>query len=81
MIYRLHYDPGMEAVHDAMPPGASEELSLALAAACENPLAATEPYGIDEPYNRLLVTRHAAVMLFIAHTTKTVNVTHIDYLG
>ncbi|MFD7682888.1 hypothetical protein [Streptomyces sp. NPDC060187] len=45
MSYRLKYDPAADAVHEALPPAASEALTLALANACHDPLAATVPYG------------------------------------
>ena len=81
MQYRLKYDPGADAVHEAMPPGPSEELTLALAAACNDPHAATEPYGEDDGVIRTLITKHAFAVLLVGDTLKTVTVLQISYLG
>ncbi|MFI2031855.1 hypothetical protein [Streptomyces buecherae] len=81
MTYRLTYDPAVEAVHDALPSHAQEQLTLALAAACDDPIDTTEPYGADDPYMRLLVTSHTTALIFVGHTRKTLAVLHISYLG
>ncbi|KPI12039.1 hypothetical protein OK074_2660 [Actinobacteria bacterium OK074] len=81
MTYRLKYDLAAEAVHDAMPPAASERLSLALAAACEDPIGATEPYGEDDGVVRMLVTEHAIVVLLVGQVTKTLTVLQLSYTG
>ncbi|MEU1308999.1 hypothetical protein ABZ419_08880 [Streptomyces cinnamoneus] len=81
MIYRLKYGAAVEAVHDALPPHISEELSLALAAACDDPAAATDPYGEDDGVMRTLVTSHTASVLLIGDVMKTVTVLQINYLG
>jgi hypothetical protein len=80
-VYRLKYDPAAEAVHEAMPPAASETLTLALAAACRDPLGATEPYGEEDDVMRMLVTDHAFAVLLVGHTLKTITVLQINYLG
>ncbi|WP_116214975.1 hypothetical protein [Streptomyces olivoreticuli] len=68
MVYRLKYDLAAEAVHDALPPEASERLSLALAAACDDPIASTEPYGEDDGVVRMIVTEHViGVLLALIH--------------
>ncbi|MFI8962083.1 hypothetical protein ACIGO8_08200 [Streptomyces sp. NPDC053493] len=79
--YRLKYDPAAEAVHEAMPPGPSEALTLALAAACNNPIGATQPYGEDDGVIRMLITDHAFAVLLIGDVLKTVTVLQINYLG
>ncbi|MCC2279109.1 hypothetical protein LKL35_27325 [Streptomyces sp. ET3-23] len=81
MIYKLKSDPAAEAVHDALPQAISEELSLALATACDDPLASTDPYGEDDPIVRTLVTPRTTSVLLIGHTLKTVTVLQITYLG
>ncbi|MFT2014623.1 hypothetical protein ACMA1D_02060 [Streptomyces sp. 796.1] len=81
MTYRLTYDPAVEAVHDALPPEAREQLTLALAAAADDPIGATEPYGADDPYMRLLVIPHTTALIFIGHTRRTLAVLNISYLG
>ncbi|WP_240926119.1 hypothetical protein [Streptomyces sp. JB150] len=64
-----------------MPAPASEALTLALAAACQDPIAATEPYGEDDGVVRMLITEHAFAVLLIGETLKTVTVLQINYLG
>lgn len=81
-IYRLRYDPAAEAVHEAMPPAASEALTLALADACHNPLDATQPYGdIEDEVMRMIVTEQAFAVLLIGQTLKTITVLQVTYLG
>ncbi|MEW1569773.1 hypothetical protein AB0454_43505 [Streptomyces sp. NPDC093509] len=80
-IYRLRYDPGAEAVHEAMPPAASEVLTLALADACHDPLATTEPYGENDGVMRMIITEQAFAVLLVGHTLKTITVLQINYLG
>jgi hypothetical protein len=80
-VYRLKYDPAAEAVHEAMPAGSSEALTLALAAACHDPLSTTEPYGEDDGIVRMIVTEHAFAVLLAGHQTKTITVLQVTYLG
>ncbi|MCX4671574.1 hypothetical protein OG453_33630 [Streptomyces sp. NBC_01381] len=81
-MYRLKYDPGVEAVHDALPPEASEQLSITLAAACHDPLGATQPYGdVEDDVMRMAVTEHVFAVLLLGHTLNTVTVLQINYLG
>jgi hypothetical protein len=79
--YKLKYDPAAEAVHDALPQSASEALTLALANACHDPIAATEPYGEDDGVVRMLVTEQAFAVILVGQTFKTVTVLQITYLG
>lgn len=79
--YRLKYDLAAEAVYDALPPAASEQLTLALAAACDDPLGATEPYGHDDPVMRMIVTDHVSAILMVGHNRKTLTLLQISYLG
>jgi hypothetical protein len=81
VIYRLKYDPAAEAVHEAMPPAASETLTLALADACHDPIAATQPYSEDDGVVRMIVTEQAFAVLLVGHTLKTITVLQINYLG
>ncbi|MFD5323495.1 hypothetical protein [Streptomyces sp. NPDC127092] len=80
MQYRLKYDPAAEAVHEAMPPAPSEALTLAFAAACEDPIGATLPYGEDDGVIRTVLTDQAFAVLLIGGTLKTVTVLQISYL-
>jgi hypothetical protein len=80
-MYRLKYDPAAEAVHEAMPAAASEALTLALAEACHDPLALTQPYGEDDGVMRMIVTGRSFAVLLIGQTLKTITVLQISYLG
>lgn len=80
-MYRLKYDPAAEAVHEAMPLAASEALTLALAAACHDPTAVTQPYGEDDGVMRMVVTDQAFAVLLVGQALKTITVLQINYLG
>ncbi|NED31054.1 hypothetical protein [Streptomyces sp. SID8499] len=80
-MYRLKYDPAAEAVHEAMPPAASETLTLALADACHDPYTATEPYGIDDGITRMLITPQAFAVLMIGKQEDAITILQITYLG
>lgn len=80
-MYRLKYDPAAEAVHEAMPPAASEALTLAFANACHDPFGVTEPYGEDDGVVRMLVTGQVFAVLLVGEALKTVTVLQITYLG
>lgn len=81
-MYRLKYDPAAEAVHEALPQAASEALTLALAAACHDPLGSTQSYGeFADDVVRLIDTDDARAVLLLGHTLKTVTVLQISYLG
>lgn len=81
MPYLLKYDPAAEAVHDAMPAEPSEQLTLALADACHDPIGATVPYGEDDGVMRMVITDHAFAVILIGQALKTVAVLQINYLG
>jgi hypothetical protein len=78
--YRLKYDAPAEAVHEAMPPGPSEALTLALAAVCDDPIAATQPYGEDDGVVRMLIMERVFAVLLIGETLKTITVLQVTYL-
>ncbi|MFF9705386.1 hypothetical protein [Streptomyces griseofuscus] len=80
-MYCLKYDIAADAVHEAMPAPASESLTLALADACQDPIAATQPYGEDDKVMRMLVTDHAFAVLLLGHVSKTITVLQVTYLG
>ncbi|GGS98310.1 hypothetical protein [Streptomyces violaceus] len=80
-MYRLKYDPAAEAVHEAMPPAASEALTLALADACRDPIGATEPYGEDDGVVRMLISKESFAVLLLGHILKTITVLQITYTG
>ncbi|MGA5168895.1 MULTISPECIES: hypothetical protein [Streptomyces] len=81
MTFRLNYGSDTEAVHDAMPLDASAQLSQALAAACDDRLAAAEPYGEDDGIVRTLTTERAIAVLLMGHQTKVVTVLQLSYTG
>jgi hypothetical protein len=80
-MYRLKYDSAAEAVHEAMPSAVSEALTLALADACHDPIAATQPYGEDDGVVRMIVTEQAFAVLLVGDTLKTITVLQVTYLG
>ncbi|RKN34967.1 hypothetical protein [Streptomyces hoynatensis] len=77
MTYRLKYDPGVEQRHDALPERAAEALTTALAAACDDPLGHTEPFGEPDATMRLVTTPWNHAVLFLAHSEKTAVVVEI----
>lgn len=77
MTYRLRYDAAAEAVHDSLPSRARLELSLRLAAACEDPLGETAPYGEPDDVMRLVITSHAVATILLGHGSKTITVVRI----
>lgn len=81
MTFRLRYDRAAEAVHDALPVEASERLSLALAAACDDPIGGTQPYGEDDGVVRTLVTEHVIAVLLVGQATKTLTILQLNYTG
>ncbi|MCC3655769.1 hypothetical protein LIX60_30785 [Streptomyces sp. S07_1.15] len=80
-MYRLKFDPSAEVVFDSLPPHVSEELTLALADACYDPLGATRSYGEADDVMRTVVTEHAQVVLLVGHTLKTITVLQVGHLG
>ncbi|MBF6045970.1 hypothetical protein GO001_12140 [Streptomyces sp. NRRL B-1677] len=81
MGYRLKYDRAAEAVHDALPPEVSERLSLALARACDDPIASTEPYGEDDGVVRMIVTEQVIAVVLVGQIAKSLTVLHLSYTG
>ncbi|MFH8785105.1 hypothetical protein [Streptomyces roseoverticillatus] len=80
-MYALHCNATNQAVWDSLPQPVSERLTLALAAACADPIAATEPYDEDDGIMRTLVLSDLFVVLYLGHQTKTLHIFQIDYLG
>jgi hypothetical protein len=80
-MYRLKYDRAVEAVYDALPTEASEQLTFALADVCHDPLAHSIPYGEDDKYVRMILTDHLMAVILIGHTLNTVTVLQISYLA
>lgn len=80
-MYRLQYNPQVEAIHDLLPDGLSFRFAEALARACEDPIAHTEPWGIDDGISRTLVVDDVYAMLLIGHHEKTLTVVSAVYLS
>ncbi|GAA0426361.1 hypothetical protein [Streptomyces luteireticuli] len=68
-------------MHDALSAEASEHLSLALAAACDDPIGATEPYGEDDGVVRMLITEHVTAVLLVGQVTKMLTVLQLSFIG
>lgn len=81
MPYRLHYDLAATAVHDAMPPEASEQLTLLLADVCDDPFGHSIPYDEDDNIIRMVITDHALAVIMIGDALKRITVLQISYLG
>lgn len=77
MTYRLKYDPGVEAIQDALPPSVSEALTIALRDACSDPLSATRPFGMADLTVRQVLVDGAFAVLFLSHQSKTLHVTRV----
>ena len=81
-MYRLKYDPAAEAVHNGLPDEASRALTLALAAACDDPIEATQPYGlVDDGVIRKILTRDVLAILLIGTGRKELTVLQVEYLA
>ncbi|MGW2048610.1 hypothetical protein ACWCPF_26015 [Streptomyces sp. NPDC001858] len=70
-----------QAIWDGLPDEASARLALALADACTDPIAATQPYGEDDGIMRTLVTGDILIVIYLGQQTKTLHIFQIDYLG
>lgn len=81
MTYRLKRDATIEAIWNALPQHISEQLTVALAAACEDPYGTTEPHGVDDGLVRELVLDRLIVILYLGHHDKVVHVWQINYWG
>ncbi|GAA0300394.1 hypothetical protein GCM10010302_43700 [Streptomyces polychromogenes] len=79
-MYALKLDPAAEAVWDALPSDAGDNLGRALALACERPLEATHPWGVDDKVIRQIVTPEVRALLLVGRNTRTIAVLQIDYL-
>jgi hypothetical protein len=80
-VYALRYDSTIEAIWDSLPREASEQFTLSIANACEDPFSATEPFGIDDGHTRLLQLPHVVAMLYLDHEDKELRVYSLDYLA
>lgn len=82
MSYRLKRDETIEAIWDALPLHLSEQLTVAIAAACEDPFGTTDPAGDeDDGMTRELVVGPLVVFIYLGHLKKVLHVWDINYLG
>lgn len=82
MPYRLTYARTAEAVHDAMPAQASEQLTLALADVCHDPIGHSIPSSEDDgDVIRMVITDHAFAVILIGDALKQITVLQITHLG
>ncbi|MEV7379913.1 hypothetical protein [Streptomyces lydicus] len=76
-MYRLIYDPGVEPLHDQLPPAVSHTLTVALEAACHDPIGHTEPRGQADEWNRQIRADDALALIFVSYNQKTLAVLDI----
>lgn len=82
MPYALHVPRVTQVIWDALPPAASEALTLAMAQVCDDPIAATVPYGEDDGVMRHLVLPTVIAVLLVDEPTKrvvVVQITHVEW--
>jgi hypothetical protein len=80
-VYRLEYQLDQETLHDALPEDVSAALTDALAVACNDPLGATRPYGVDDKAIRMAYTDQAFAVVMLGHEVRTIYVLEIIFLG
>jgi hypothetical protein len=76
-VYSLRFDEAADRRFTDLPHDARVALLLALAEAIENPVDATEPYGVDDKYMRQVITPRAKALLVLAHGQQRIDVVHI----
>ncbi|WP_407917136.1 hypothetical protein [Kitasatospora sp. NE20-6] len=82
MSYRLRITADQQRVWDSLPPRAGEELTLALARVCDDPIATTLPYDGDEDgVLREIVLPSLVVVLLLVDATRNLHIMQITYLG
>ncbi|WP_310727895.1 hypothetical protein [Streptomyces sp. N2A] len=79
MTYRLHLDPALHATYKALPDTARRDLSVCLLDALEDPLAHSEPYGIDDGIMRTIARGHVAGVILIGDSDITL--VQLSYAG
>ncbi|MFF8784774.1 hypothetical protein [Streptomyces sp. NPDC015125] len=76
-MFRLIYDPGVDSLHDQLPPAVSRTLTVALEAACHDPIGHTAPRGQADEWNRQIQIDGAHAMIFVSYGQKTLAVLDI----
>ncbi|MFF5010892.1 hypothetical protein ACFY3G_49925 [Streptomyces phaeochromogenes] len=77
-MYRLLCDETQLAVWDSLPSDASEQLTVALADVCADPVAATEPWGIDDGIHRQLIRPLVTALIAVNTERQTVRIYQIQ---
>lgn len=77
-MYRLLCDATLLVVWDSLPNDASEQLTLALAAVCDNPDTA-DAYGIDDGIHRQIVQPLVTAIIAVNREAKTVRIYNIEH--
>ncbi|MFE9736138.1 hypothetical protein ACFYO9_37430 [Streptomyces sp. NPDC005863] len=78
-MYRLLCDETLLAVWDSLPDDASAQLTTALSDVCHEPFIETEPWGIDDGINRVLVRPLVAAILAVNDEARTVRIYNIQH--
>lgn len=78
-MYRLLCDATLTAIWDSLPDDASEQLTLALADACHDPIVATEPMGIDDGIHRQIIRPLVAAIIAVNEERQTVRIYQIQH--
>ncbi|WP_329330770.1 hypothetical protein OIU81_03055 [Streptomyces sp. NBC_01454] len=79
MTYRLHLDPALHAAFKALPDQARADLSTCLLEAMADPLAHSEPYGIDDGIMRTIARGRIAGVILIGDSDITL--VQLNYAG
>jgi len=66
-------------VWDSLPNDASEQLTLALADACQDPITATEPYGLDDGIHRQIIRPLVTAVIAINQKQQTLRIYDIQH--
>ncbi|RXS84196.1 hypothetical protein EST92_11600 [Streptomyces sp. TM32] len=80
-MYELRCDPTVTAIWDSLPDAARTRLAHALMAVCEDPIAATQPYGVDDGVTRQLILDDTIAVLLVTAAMKRVRILQINHLG
>ncbi|MFI6936819.1 hypothetical protein [Streptomyces sp. NPDC050287] len=78
-MYRLLCDKPLTAIWDGLPDDASRQLTAALSDVCHEPFIETEPWGIDDGINRILVRPLVTARLAVNEQAQTVRIYSIEY--
>lgn len=77
-MYQLLCDETLLAIWDSLPDDASAQLTNALSDVCHEPFIETEPLGIDDGINRILVRPLVTAILAVNEQARTVRIYNIE---